>query len=125
MVNRDSAIHATPKENPTDIFSIDANHSEIVKFDNKTCQEYLNVRARIINLVQDAHGNSTFEVHQNVWLVDTKNEELTISVEIVLSWTRCEGSAHFLIPTLESNSNSSHSITRTKAGGNTQMAFGN
>lgn len=128
MVSRDSATHATPKENPHDIFSIDANHSEIVKFDNKTCQEYLNVRSRIINLVQDAHGNSTFEIHQNVWLVDTKNEELTISVEMrayVLFRTRYGGSAHFLITALESNPNSFYCITRTKARQNTQMAFEN
>lgn len=54
MVKPDSAIYATPKENEDDIFSIDSNHSEIVKFDHNACQDYLNVRSRIITLVQNA-----------------------------------------------------------------------
>lgn len=51
MVTRDSAIHPTP-ESQEDILSIDANHSEIVKFGNKACPDYNNIRSRIIRLVQ-------------------------------------------------------------------------
>lgn len=54
MVDRESAIWATPKENQDDIFSIDADHSEIVKFTNNTCPDYLNVRSRIMTLVNEA-----------------------------------------------------------------------
>lgn len=56
MVSRDSATGATPEENQDDIFSIDANHSDIVKFKNNACPDYLNVRSRIIGLVQNAPG---------------------------------------------------------------------
>lgn len=52
MVTRDSAIHPKPEEQD-DIFSIDANHSEIVKFANSACPDYNNVRSRIIRLVED------------------------------------------------------------------------
>lgn len=54
MVSRDSAIDATPRENPNDTFSTDANHSNIVKFGSSTCQDYLNVSARIVGLVENA-----------------------------------------------------------------------
>lgn len=54
MVSRDSAVAATPKGNQGDIFSIDANHSNIVKFENNACPDYLNVRSRIITSVRDA-----------------------------------------------------------------------
>lgn len=52
MVTRDSAIHPTP-ENQEDILSIDADHSEIVKFGNKACPDYNNIRSRVIRLVQN------------------------------------------------------------------------
>lgn len=55
MVTRDSAIHPKP-DDLDDIFSIDANHSEIVKFPNSACQDYNNIRARIISLVGDAQA---------------------------------------------------------------------
>lgn len=58
MVSEASAIFATPEQhrvvNQDDIFSIDANHSDMVKFDNNTCQEYLSVRSRIKELTQKA-----------------------------------------------------------------------
>lgn len=56
MVDRESAIHATPKARKGDIFSIDADHSNIVKFDNKSCQEYLNVRSKLLDLVKEARA---------------------------------------------------------------------
>lgn len=54
MVSRDSAIDATPEGDQNDIFSIDANHSNIVKFKHNACPDYLNVRSRILTLVQNA-----------------------------------------------------------------------
>lgn len=54
MVSQESAIYATPKENRDDIFSIDSNHSEMVKFDHNACQDYLNISSRIIALVESA-----------------------------------------------------------------------
>lgn len=54
MVSRDSAIDATPEGDQYDIFSIDANHSNIVKFKHNACPDYLKVRFRIITLVRDA-----------------------------------------------------------------------
>lgn len=60
MVSRASAVFATLEQhrvvNQDDIFSIDANHSEMVKFNNNTCQEYLSVRLRIKELTQKAHA---------------------------------------------------------------------
>lgn len=49
MVTRESASYPAP-EDQDDIFSIDANHSEIVKFANSACPDYNNVRSRIIRL---------------------------------------------------------------------------
>lgn len=54
MVSRNSAISATPEGNAVDIFSIDANHSDIVKFDTNTSQSYLNVQTRIMELASEA-----------------------------------------------------------------------
>lgn len=54
MVSMESATAATPIANQDDIFSIDQNHSNIVKFKNSTCPDYTNVRSRLISLVQDA-----------------------------------------------------------------------
>lgn len=54
MVDRESAIRATPEENQDDIFSIDANHSEIVKFTNNISPDYLIVRDKIMTLVKEA-----------------------------------------------------------------------
>lgn len=54
MVSRESAIDATPREHTNDVFSIDANHSNIVKFESNTCQPYLSVSAKIIGLVETA-----------------------------------------------------------------------
>lgn len=54
MVSKDSAIAATPVTNQDDIFSIDQNHSNIVKFKNRACPDYINVRSRVISLVQQA-----------------------------------------------------------------------
>lgn len=56
MVDRESAIWATPEENQDDIFSIDANHSEIVKFTNNISADYLIVRDKIMALVKEAPG---------------------------------------------------------------------
>lgn len=54
MVSRDSAVHATPRENTNDVISIDANHSTIVKFESNACQPYLTLSAKIVNLVETA-----------------------------------------------------------------------
>lgn len=54
MVTKESAIDATPVANQDDIFSIDQDHSNIAKFKNSTCPDYINVRSRVISLVQDA-----------------------------------------------------------------------
>lgn len=56
MVDRESATHATPKEQQGDIFSIDADNSNIVKFDNNSCEEYLNVRSKLLYLVGKAQA---------------------------------------------------------------------
>lgn len=56
MVDRKSATYATPEECQGDIFSIDADHSNIVKFDNNSCQEYLNVRSKLLDLVGRAQA---------------------------------------------------------------------
>lgn len=56
MVNRESAIHATPDGRQDDIFSIDADHSNIVKFDNNSCQDYINVRSKLVILVGEAQA---------------------------------------------------------------------
>lgn len=56
MVSRDSAIAATPDGREADIFSIDKDHSDIVKFKYHACPDYLNVRFRITTLVEDAPG---------------------------------------------------------------------
>lgn len=53
MVCRDSATHTNP-DSPDDIFSIDLNHSEMVKFDNSACQHYHKVSSRIVHLMQNA-----------------------------------------------------------------------
>lgn len=49
----DSATYATP-DSPDDVFSIDLNHSEMVKFDSSACQHYHKVSARVVRLMQDA-----------------------------------------------------------------------
>lgn len=54
MVSRDSAIWATPKGSEDDIFSINADHSEITKFTDSASHDYLNVRSRILTFVQEA-----------------------------------------------------------------------
>lgn len=53
MVSRDSATHATT-DNQDDIFSIDLNHSEMVKFESSACQHYRNVSSRVVELMQNA-----------------------------------------------------------------------
>lgn len=56
MVSRDSAVHATPEDMKDDIFSIDADHSNMVKFESKSCQNYINVRTRIIEFAWKAQS---------------------------------------------------------------------
>lgn len=53
MVSLQSATHPTPN-NRDDIFSIDLNHSEMVKFDNSACQHYRKVSSRVVHLMQNA-----------------------------------------------------------------------
>lgn len=53
MVSRESATHAT-QDNQDDIFSIDLNHSEMVKFNSSACQHYRNVSSRVVQLMQYA-----------------------------------------------------------------------
>lgn len=53
MVSRKSATHAAPV-NQDDIFSIDLNHSEMVKFKSSACQHYRNVSSRVVQLMQNA-----------------------------------------------------------------------
>lgn len=55
MVTKESASYPAP-EGEDDIFSIDANHSEIVKFGNSASSDYNNVRSRIIRLVLDGQA---------------------------------------------------------------------
>lgn len=54
MVSQASATHATARENTSDVISIDANHSNIVKFESSSCSNYVNVSAKIISLVETA-----------------------------------------------------------------------
>lgn len=55
MVTKESASYPAP-EDEDDIFSIDANHSEIVKFGNSASSDYNNVRSRIIRLALDGQA---------------------------------------------------------------------
>lgn len=56
MVDRESATHATREGQQGDIFLIDADHSNIVKFDDTSCEEYLNVRSKLLDLVGKAQA---------------------------------------------------------------------
>lgn len=56
MVTRESAIHATPVARQDDVFSVDADHSNIAKFDNKSCQDYIYVRTKLVKLVGEAEA---------------------------------------------------------------------
>ena len=51
LVERTSAIHAGPNEKSHDQLSIDADHSEIVKFDNPSNPDYVVVAERVRKLV--------------------------------------------------------------------------
>lgn len=54
MVPEYSATYALPTENTYDQFSIDADHSAIVKFSNSADPDYLSVRQKIIDFVKEA-----------------------------------------------------------------------
>ncbi|KAL0631516.1 hypothetical protein Q9L58_009624, partial [Maublancomyces gigas] len=49
IVSRESAIWATPKGSEDDIFSINADHSEITKFTDSTSHDYLNEAPSVIH----------------------------------------------------------------------------
>ena len=53
MVPQNSAIHAGKNERPYDRLSIDADHSDIVKFNNPSDPDYKIVESRIKRLVDD------------------------------------------------------------------------
>lgn len=55
MVSRDSATHVTAEANQDDIFSIDANHFEIVKFDRQS-PDFLRVMSRVVGLVDNVQA---------------------------------------------------------------------
>lgn len=54
MVPRTSAIHAGKIEKPYDQLPIDAGHSDIVKFSNPANSDYVIIKSRIKQLVDDA-----------------------------------------------------------------------
>lgn len=54
MVSESSSTYSGPNEKEYDQFSIDADHSGIVKFADRTNPDYLNVRQRIIDFVNEA-----------------------------------------------------------------------
>lgn len=51
LVEHTSATHAGPNEKNHDQLSIDADHSDIVKFDDESNHNYVVVAERICNLV--------------------------------------------------------------------------
>jgi hypothetical protein len=54
MVPQTSAIHAGKNEKSYDQLSIDADHSDLVKFSNPSNPDYLIIKSRIERLVDDA-----------------------------------------------------------------------
>lgn len=56
MVPEASATYAGPTEKTYNQFSIDADHSNIVKFSDCANQDYLNIRQRILGFVEEAPG---------------------------------------------------------------------
>lgn len=54
MVSAESATYSGPTEKRYDQLSIDADHSNITKFSHSQDQDYLTVRQRLIELVEDA-----------------------------------------------------------------------
>lgn len=54
MVPRTSAIHAGPNEKDHDHLSIDANHSDIVKFSDQSDPDYIIIQGRLENLASRA-----------------------------------------------------------------------
>jgi len=54
MVPQLSATHHTQHDKVYDTFSIDANHSDIVKFPNRFNPGYIIVQSRIREMVQSA-----------------------------------------------------------------------
>jgi hypothetical protein len=56
MVPHTSAIHAGPNEKAYDQLSIDADHSEIVKFSDTSNPDYLIMESRIRELIAKAPG---------------------------------------------------------------------
>jgi len=53
MVPQNSAIHAGKNEKPYDQIPIDADHSDIVKFNNPSDPDYRIIESRIKRLVDD------------------------------------------------------------------------
>jgi hypothetical protein len=56
LVEHTSATHAGPKDKNYDQLAIDADHSDIVKFDNPSNPSYVIVAERIQKLVTDGPG---------------------------------------------------------------------
>ena len=54
MVPQNSAIHAGKNENPYDQLPIDADHSDIAKFNNPSDPDYRIIESRLKHLVDDA-----------------------------------------------------------------------
>lgn len=54
MVPESSATYALPAEDSYVQFSIDADHSAIVKFSDSTDPDYVSVRQKIIDSVKEA-----------------------------------------------------------------------
>lgn len=54
MVPQTSAIHVGENEKSYDQLSIDANHSDLVKFSDPSNPDYVIIKSRIKQLVDDA-----------------------------------------------------------------------
>lgn len=108
MVSMESATAATPVANQDDIFSIDQNHSNIVKFKNSTCADYTNVRSRLISLVQYAPAvisKRLIDHRQSLEMVDS-GERANSSMNLVFAQFR--GVIQGLLPTDTHMGNQSH-----------------
>ena len=54
MVSRVSATHSGPNEKIYDQLSINDDHSNMVKFDSRTNQDYTGIRSRVRDCVKEA-----------------------------------------------------------------------
>lgn len=91
MVSRASAVSATPNANRDDIFSIDANHSDIFKFTTNTSQSYLNVQTRILSLAHEAPAAISMRVDERTGTQDIASPAGGASLNMRSMFTQFHG----------------------------------